>query len=83
MKVRPGREGRIRAPRVEKVENNFGLKKKAVPEVVGEVRVDGREQSDEVVLCHHHCSLCRVGPLYLWGHKLHGQLLREKILSAL
>ncbi len=45
MKARPGREGRIKLPRAEKVEGDFGV--------------------------------------YLRGHKLHKQPLREKILSAL
>ncbi len=31
VKTRPGREGRIRAPRAERVEGDFGVGKKAVP----------------------------------------------------
>jgi hypothetical protein len=38
--ARPRREERIRAPQVEKVEN-LRVGKKAVPEVVGEVRMGG------------------------------------------
>ncbi len=41
VKARPGREERIRALRVEKVEGNLRVGKKAIPEVVGEVRVGG------------------------------------------
>ncbi len=42
LKAQPGREGRIRAPRVEKIAGDLRVGKKAVPEVVGEVRVGGR-----------------------------------------
>ncbi len=31
MKTRPGREGRIRAPRAHDVEGEFGVRKEAVP----------------------------------------------------
>ncbi len=41
VKARAGRDGMIRAIRMEKVEGDFGMGKKAVPEVVGEVRVSG------------------------------------------
>jgi hypothetical protein len=58
VKAQPGKEERIRAPRAEMVDGNLGVGKKAVPEVVGEVGVDGRQQSDEVVLAVLiHCSL--------------------------
>jgi hypothetical protein len=40
-------------------------------------------KGDEVVLNLPHCSFRRVGPVNLWGHKLHRQPLREKLLSAL
>ncbi len=39
VEARPGREGRIRA---EKVEVNLGVGKKAIPEIVGEVGVGER-----------------------------------------
>jgi hypothetical protein len=61
----------------------LGVGKKVVPEVVGEVGVGGRQQSDEVVFGRPHCSLCRVGFVNLRGHKLHRQPLQEKMLSAL
>ena len=38
VKTRPGREGRIRAPRAHDVEGEFGMRKEAVPEVVGWMR---------------------------------------------
>jgi hypothetical protein len=37
VKARPDREGRIRAPRAEKVKDDFCVREKSVPEVVGEV----------------------------------------------
>jgi hypothetical protein len=41
VKARPGREeGGIRAPRAEKLKGDFGVGKKAVPEVVGEVGME-------------------------------------------
>ncbi len=41
VKARPGKDGRIRVARAEKVKGGFGVGKKTVPEVVGEVGVDG------------------------------------------
>jgi hypothetical protein len=67
----------------KKVKGNFDVGKKTVPEVVGEVRVSGGEQGNEVGFSRPHCSLRRIGPVNLWGHKLHSQPLREKVLSAL
>jgi hypothetical protein len=81
VKARPDRDGRIRAPGTEKVKGNFGVGKKAVPEVVGEVGVGGGEQGDEVIFSRPHCSLRRNGPVNLWGHKLHRQPLRGKVLA--
>ncbi len=49
--------------------------KKAVPEVVG---VGGREQGDEVIFCRPHCSLCRVGPVNLWGTNCTGNRCERK-----
>jgi hypothetical protein len=69
--------------RAEKVKDDFGAGKKAVPEVIGEVGVNGREQRDEVVFGRPYCPLCRVGSVNWWEHKMHRQPLREKILSAL
>ncbi len=54
VKARPGREGGIRAPRSHDVEGEFGVEKKAVPKVRGEVRVGGSESRDEVVFASPH-----------------------------
>jgi hypothetical protein len=83
VKAKPGTEGGIRAPRVEKVKGGFGVGKKAVPEIIREVGVSGREQRDEVVFGRPYCPLCRVGSVNLWGHKLRRQPWQEKILYAL
>ena len=83
VKTRPGREGRVGAPRAHNVKGKFGVGEKAVPKVRGKVGMGGGEGGDEVVLCCPHRFLCRVGPVHLWGNKLHRQPLREKILSAL
>jgi hypothetical protein len=48
VKTRSGREGEIRASRAEKAKGDFGVGKKAVSEVIGEVGVSRREQRDEV-----------------------------------
>jgi hypothetical protein len=39
VKVRPGREGGIGAPRAHDVEGEFGVGKKALPKVISEVMV--------------------------------------------
>ncbi len=39
VKTRPGREGRIRAPWAHDIEDEFGMGKKAVPEVIWEFGV--------------------------------------------
>ncbi len=77
------REGRSRAPRAHDVEGEFGMGEEAVAEVVRKVGVGGCESGDEVVFGRPHGLLCRVGPMHLWGNKLHRQPLQEKILSAL
>ena len=80
---RPGRDSGIRAPWTQEVEGNFGEGEETVPEVVRKIRVGRGEDRDEMVFACSYCPLCRVGSLGLWGHKLHRQLLREKVLSAL
>ncbi len=54
VKTRPGREGRIRAPRAHDVEGELGMRKKAVPEVVREFGVGGCEGGDEMVFGRPH-----------------------------
>ncbi len=49
VKTRPGREGRIRAPRAHDVEGELGMGEEAVPEVVRKVGVGGCKSGDEVV----------------------------------
>ncbi len=71
------------APGTQDVKGDFGIGEETVPEVVGKVRVGGREDRDEMVFACSYCPLCRVGSLGLWGHKRHRQPLREKVLSAL
>ncbi len=47
VKARPGREGRIRAPRTQHIEGKFSMGKEAVPKVIREVGVGGGEGSYE------------------------------------
>jgi hypothetical protein len=54
VKTRPGREGRIRAPRTHDIQGEFDMGKEAVPEVIREVRVGGCESGDEVVFARPH-----------------------------
>jgi hypothetical protein len=49
MEARPSREGWVGAPRAHDVKGQFGVRKKAVPEVGREVGVGGSEGGDEVV----------------------------------
>ena len=54
VKARPGREGRIMAPRTQYIEGKFSMGKKAVPKVIREVGVGGGEGSYEVVFRRPH-----------------------------
>ncbi len=55
VKARPGRKGRIGAPRAHTIKGKFGVgKKKAVPKVRREVGVGGSEGGDKVVLACPH-----------------------------
>ncbi len=54
VKARPGREGRIGAPRAHDIEDEFGVEKKAVPKVIREVRVGGSEGGGEVDFASPH-----------------------------
>jgi hypothetical protein len=54
VKTRPGREGRIRAPRAHDVEGEFSMGEEAVPEVIRKVGVGGCESGDEVVFGRPH-----------------------------
>ncbi len=54
VKARPGREGRIGAPRAHNVNGKFDVGEKAVPKVRGEVGVGGGEGGDKVVLACPH-----------------------------
>ncbi len=49
----------------EKVKNNFGVGKKAVPKVVGEVRVGVGEQGDVVVFSRPNGSALSAGLVLL------------------
>ncbi len=54
VKERPGREGRIRAPRTQYIKGKFSMEKEAVPKVIREVGVGGGEGSYEVVFGRPH-----------------------------
>ncbi len=54
VKVGPGREGGLGAPRSHDVEGEFGVGKKEVPKVIREVGVGGSEGRDEVVFASPH-----------------------------
>jgi hypothetical protein len=52
--TRPGREGRIGAPRAHNVEGQFSVGKEAVPQVSGKVGMGGSEGGDKMVLAGPH-----------------------------
>ncbi len=54
VKARPGREGRIRAPRTQDIEGKFSMGEEAVPKIIREVVVGGGEGSYEVVFRRPH-----------------------------
>ncbi len=54
VKARPGREGRIRAPRTQYIEGKFSMGEEAVPKVIREVGVGRGECSYEVVFRRPH-----------------------------
>ena len=54
VQTRPGREGRVGAPRAHDVEGKFSVGKKAVPQVSGKVGMGGSEGGDKVVLAGPH-----------------------------
>ena len=54
VQTRPGREGRVGAPRAHNVEGQFSVGKEAVPQVSGKVGMGGGEGGDKMVLAGPH-----------------------------
>ncbi len=54
MESRPSRDRGVGAPGSHEVEGEFGMGKKAVPEVSRKVGVDGGEDGDEVIFAGPH-----------------------------
>ena len=76
-----GRHGGIWLPRTEMIECQLRLWKEVMPQVFGEVDVDGREDGDEVVFACAYSTLSGVGTVVKGGNKLNREVDAGKVLS--
>jgi hypothetical protein len=70
MILSPGRELGIELGSSEKVQNDFGLGDKAIPQMERELGVDTAEPSNKMVLECPDGAFCGISTVYIWWYQL-------------